>query len=377
MNKPVGISAIAVNFPENVRTNDYWKSNYPEFIAQLEQKSQTVRLFDNDERENYNWAQAVKPYREDIFRGTCERRILGESETSFNLELGAIEKVLQAAKLEINDVDLLISCAMFPENLAIGNATYLARDLGFRGAAWNLNANCGGSLLALDNAAALISCKKFKRVLVSLSCNYSRHIEYTNSFSFTVGDGAAAFIVEEVEKGQGLVHSYATNTYDTCDVVYPRLALDRNGKVRAFITINKDAVKDVTSLLIKYLQQCSQQVLLESQIAASDIDFFIFYPPAAGYVDFCAKELNVPQEKTIDIFPMYANISVVSAIVALHHAAALGKIKKNDLVMVYSHGFSGSSAASIMRWGDVALGPAPAPSANLIRQSVRALADVR
>jgi 3-oxoacyl-[acyl-carrier-protein] synthase-3 len=57
---------------------------------------------------------------------------------------------------------------------------------------------------------------------------------------------------------------------------------------------------------------------------------------------------------------------VVSAIAALYHAASLKKIRKDDLVMIYSHGFSGSSAASIMRWGDVALGTAPTPSENLI-----------
>ncbi|MEG4030222.1 MULTISPECIES: 3-oxoacyl-[acyl-carrier-protein] synthase III C-terminal domain-containing protein [unclassified Microcoleus] len=372
MNQAVGIRAIAVNFPERVRTNDYWKKNYPEFLAELEQKNQKVRLFDNDFQENLNWVQAVKPYREDIFRGALERRVLAEGETSISLECGAIQKVLQAKKLEINDVDLLISCAMFSEQLVIGNATFISQKLGFRGAAWNLNATCGGALLALDNAVALIRDKRFKRVLVSLSCNYSQHIEYTNSFSFTLGDGSAAFIVEKLEEGQGLLNSYSTNTHDTCGIVYSRFTVDKIGNPRIFITVNKETVKYATSLFIKYFQQCCQKVLSKSGMKVEDIDYFIFYPPAAGYVDFCALELNIPKEKTIDIFPTYANISVVSAIAALYHAAALKKIRKDDLVMIYSHGFSGSSAASIIRWGDVALGSAPTPSEKLIATLVGA-----
>ncbi|MEG4421415.1 3-oxoacyl-[acyl-carrier-protein] synthase III C-terminal domain-containing protein [Microcoleus sp. LAD1_D5] len=372
MNQAVGIRAIAVNFPEQVRTNDYWKNNHPEFLAGLEQKNQKVRLFDNDAQENANWVQAVKPYREDIFRGALERRVLAEGETSISIECGAIEKVLQANKVEINDVGLLISCAMFPEELVIGNATHIAQKLGFRGVAWNLNATCGGALLALENAVALIRDKRFKRVLVSLSCNYSKHIEYTNSFSFTLGDGAAAFIVEKLEEGQGLLHSYSTNTHDTCGVIYPRFTVDQMGNPRVLITLNKNLVKYATSLFIKYFQQCCQKILFESGIAVEDIDYFIFYPPAAGYVDFCALELNVPKDKIIDIFPKYGNISVVSAMAALHHAAAVKKIRKDDLVMIYSHGFSGSSAASIIRWGDVALGPAPTPSENLIATLVGA-----
>jgi 3-oxoacyl-[acyl-carrier-protein] synthase-3 len=193
MSQAVGIRAIAVNFPECVRTNDYWKNNHPQFLAELEKKNETVRLFDNDTQENANWVQAVKPYRDDIFRGTLERRVLAEGESSISLECGAIQKVLQASKLDINDVGLLISCAMYPEKLVIGNATPIAQELGFRGVAWNLNATCGGALLALDNAVALIRDKKYNRVLVSLSCNYSQHIEYTNSFSFTLGRWLSRF----------------------------------------------------------------------------------------------------------------------------------------------------------------------------------------
>ncbi len=372
MNQAVGIRAIAVNFPESVRTNDYWKKNYPGLLAELDRKNQNLRLFDNDAQENSNWVQAVKPYREDIFRGALERRVLGENQTSISIECGAIEKVLQARKLAASDVDLLISCAMFPEELVIGNATSIAKNLGFRGVAWNLNATCGGALLALENAVALIRDKRFKRVLVSLSCNYSKHVEYTNSFSFTLGDGAAAFIVEKLEEGQGLLHSYSTNTYDTCGVIYPRFTVDKMGTPKVLVTVNKETVKDVTSLLIKYFQQCCQKVLSESGMKVGDIDYFIFYSPTAGYVDFCALELNIPKNKIIDIFPQYANISVVSAIAALYHAAALKKIRKDDLVMIYSHGFSGSSVASIIRWGDVALGPAPTPSENLIPAPVGA-----
>ncbi|MDF0554171.1 3-oxoacyl-[acyl-carrier-protein] synthase III C-terminal domain-containing protein [Kamptonema sp. UHCC 0994] len=372
MNQAVGIRAIAVNFPERLRTNDYWKKNYPGFLAELEQKNQKVRLFDNDSQENINWVQAVKPYREDIFRGTLERRVLAEGETSISLECGAIQKVLQASKLEINDVDLLISCAMFSEQLVIGNATLIARELGFRGVAWNLNTSCAGALSALSNAVALVQNQNFNRVLVSLSCNYSKHVEYTNSFSFTVGDGAAAFIVEKSEEGQGLIHSYSTNTYDTCDVVYPKFTVDSSGQPRTLITVNKETVKYATSLFVKYFQKCCTQVLIESKIKIEEIDFFICFAAAAGYADFCALELNISKSKTIDIFPMYANISCVSVIAALYHAAELKKIQQDDLVMIYSHGFSGSSVASIMRWGDVALGPAPTPSENLIATLVGA-----
>ncbi|GGA09376.1 3-oxoacyl-ACP synthase III family protein [Okeania sp. KiyG1] len=367
MNQSVGIRALAVNFPEYVLTNDHWKKNYPDLLLKLEQKNQTLQLFDNESQQNDNWVQAVKPYREDIFRGTLERRVLTGDETTMTLECGAIEKVLQAAKLEINEVDLLISCAMFPERLVIGNATLIARELGFRGTAWNMNASCGGALLALDHAVYAIQSQKIDRILVSVSCDYSRHIEHTNPFSFTLGDGAAAFIVEKVQTGEGLLHSYSTNTHESCDVVYPKLSVDEKGEIKLLIAINKETVKYVTSLLIKYFQECSTKVLSQSGIKLEDIDFFVLYPPTAGYIDFCASELNIPKHKTIDIFPQYGNISVTSVMAALYHTAEQKKIKKGDLVMTYAHGFSGAAAAHLMRWGDVALGAVPPTSESLMK----------
>jgi acyl carrier protein len=45
----------------------------------------------------------------------------------------------------------------------------------------------------------------------------------------------------------------------------------------------------------------------------------------------------------------------------LYHAAQTGKIRENDLVLVYTNGAAATAAATVMRWGDVGLGTAPAP----------------
>ena len=39
MTLPVGIRSLAVAFPSIIRTNDYYKENHPELIAQVEHKS--------------------------------------------------------------------------------------------------------------------------------------------------------------------------------------------------------------------------------------------------------------------------------------------------------------------------------------------------
>jgi 3-oxoacyl-[acyl-carrier-protein] synthase-3 len=49
--------------------------------------------------------------------------------------------------------------------------------------------------------------------------------------------------------------------------------------------------------------------------------------------------------------------------VNLHHSAHAGRIKSGQVVVLYAIGSVSSAGAVVMRWGDVALGPEPAPPA--------------
>jgi 3-oxoacyl-[acyl-carrier-protein] synthase-3 len=62
----------------------------------------------------------------------------------------------------------------------------------------------------------------------------------------------------------------------------------------------------------------------------------------------------------MNLYPIYANVGPALAGLNLFHAAQWGKLKKGDKVLVYSIGSVSSCCAVVMRWGDVALGEAPA-----------------
>ncbi len=71
------------------------------------------------------------------------------------------------------------------------------------------------------------------------------------------------------------------------------------------------------------------------------------------------------RKRTINLNPFYANIGQTFPVANLYHAAQAGKIRENDLVLVYTMGSSSNAGASVMRWGDVALGTPPAPPRSL------------
>src|SRR4051794_33653379 len=126
MSARAALRSVAVRFPNSIRTNDYYRANYPSLVADMESKtlatpwvveggSSAARLFD----------EAMTPYLADPFRGTRERRVLGPGETVSALELHAARDALAAAKLAPEDVDLLIVSSFLPEHLGVGDAAFL------------------------------------------------------------------------------------------------------------------------------------------------------------------------------------------------------------------------------------------------------------
>ncbi|MEM7760801.1 MAG: 3-oxoacyl-[acyl-carrier-protein] synthase III C-terminal domain-containing protein, partial [Cyanobacteria bacterium P01_A01_bin.40] len=87
--------------------------------------------------------------------------------------------------------------------------------------------------------------------------------------------------------------------------------------------------------------------------------------------------LGISPERTINLYPRYANIGPVFLIANLYHAAQSGRLRENDLVLVYTNGAGATAGAMIMRWGNVALGEVPAPPRkDTLEQEAIHLAEV-
>lgn len=360
MNLSVGIRSLAVSFPSVVRTNDYWRENYPELITKAEERSLAKAFISEESNSNDIWIQAMQPYLSDPFKGAVERRVLGPGESSISMGYDAACKALEAANMSLNDIDLILVSSMFADKVAEGDAAYLAKELGYDGPAWNINSMCASAMVSIHTACSFIQSGTYRNVLVVTSSTFSRSFQGT--LGFFIGDGAAACVVSPVEQGQGVISTKIVNTKEACGLFYTTLQSQENGEASLVAKTSPNTGKLIGGLFRKYFRECSYGVLEQANLTTDDIDFFVSYNGTAWYGSFCARELGIDPAKTIDIYPQYANISSAYTLATLHQAAQLNKIRPNDLVLVYHHGFVASSIAMVMRWGDVALGPAPTPS---------------
>jgi 3-oxoacyl-[acyl-carrier-protein] synthase-3 len=356
---PVGIRSLALSLPSIRRTNDYYREKYPDLVAQAEQKS-LAKLFSlTGSTPSNEFDLEMVPYLKDPFRGTVERWVLGPGESSLTLEERAAREALDAAKLSPDDVDLMLVASVWSEKIGLGDAAFLARKLGLQGAAWNLDATCGSTPIALQTACALIRAGEYRNVLVVISCTYSRYFDEDDTMSWFMSDGAGAIVVSSLETNQGILGTKTVHAGALCDVVFPKLTLDAQGNPQVRMKLCKEANKVTRETAVGFLRTCCEGAIAAAGVTFEQIDFFVFNTATAWFASFCTRVLGIEPERTINLYPQYANIGPLLTVANLYHAAQLGKIRENDLVLIYGFGAAGAASASVMRWGNVALASAP------------------
>jgi 3-oxoacyl-[acyl-carrier-protein] synthase III len=356
----VSIRSLAINFPQTIRTNDYWLEKFPDLFAQTRQRevrrTPATDLIPIPSGIDL-WLQEVTPFLADPFRGSVQRRVVAGDESSLLLECQAARSALTAANLTADEIDLAIVSSLFPSDVGPGLATHLAQQLGLRCPAWNLESTCASALIALQTAQALIQTGTYRQVLIVVSHIGSQAVNEADTLSWSMGDGAAAMVVGADRANRGILSMQIVPTIATCGAYTHELTIDSQGNPR----IQTGTGENVSSLAVTAadtVRECCQSAVAAAGISLDRIDYFAFNTPTAWYASVCAKALGIDPGRVIDLYPTYANIGPVFPLANLYHAAASGKIRPDDLVLVYANGAGATAAAMVIRWGDVALGNA-------------------
>jgi 3-oxoacyl-[acyl-carrier-protein] synthase-3 len=358
----VGIRALATSTPSVLKTNAYWRTHHPDLVADAERRNLS-RLWSRPTASTEGSAAfdvEMEAFLTDPFRGTRERYVLGPGESSLTLGEQAARAALQAARLEPGDIDLMIVSAFMPAHTGPGDAAFLARKLGLRGAAWNLESACASALVALQTAQGLVVAGQYRCVLVVVTCTYSPTLEDGDSMAWFLGDGAGAFVVGAVEPGRGILGAHTVHTGETCGAASFR-AVDIVDERPVFrFQAGADAGRILRDSSGGTLRLCCDGALRAAGVTMDEIDFFVFNTATAWFAPFCTRALDVDPDSTINPFPRFANIGPALTPVNLWCAAHEGLIAPDDLVLVYAVGSVSSAGAAVMRWGDVAVAPPPA-----------------
>ncbi|KAL5166750.1 3-oxoacyl-[acyl-carrier-protein] synthase 3 B, chloroplastic [Glycine soja] len=320
--------------------------------------------------------------------GIRRRRVLSGKDNLTGLAVEAARKALEMAKVDPDDLDLILMCTSTPEDL-FGSAPQIERLLFISGTSpiiychynmqiqkqlgckanplsYDITAACSGFVLGLISAACHIRGGGFNNVLVIGADALSRYVDWTDRGTCILfGDAAGAVLVQACNSeedglfgfdlhsdGSGQRHLNASIKENESNN-----ALDSNGSVFGFppkqssyscIQMNG---KEVFRFAVRCVPQSIESALEKAGLPASSIDWLLLHQANQRIIDAVATRLELPSERVISNLANYGNTSAASIPLALDEAVRSGKVKAGQTIATAGFGAGLTWGSAIIRWG--------------------------
>lgn len=286
--------------------------------------------------------------------GISERRILSEDLPSYTMGIEAAKKALEDAKLQAEDIDLIILATESPDYMTPSSACFVQGAIGATNAtAFDLNAACTGFIYGMVVAQQFIANGIYKRAMVIGCEGLSKVIDWKDRNTCVLfGDGAGAVILSEVDEGYGILNSYlGSDGSSGMNITIPNLYVTddekekrQNGKLNS-VWMNGT---EVFKFAVKAMSSATLHVLDDLNMTVDDLKYVFPHQANTRIIEGAIKKLGVTDEKLHYIIQKYGNISSASIPVALDEANKEGKLAKGDNIVLV--GFGGG-----LTWGSIAL----------------------
>lgn len=282
--------------------------------------------------------------------GIQERHFAAEGEMTSDLGLQASLRAIAAAGITPNDIDLIIVATTSPDQMFPSTACILQDKLGIQngGAAFDVQAVCGGFIYALNTADLYIRGGQAKTVLVVGAEVMSRMLDWTDRATCVLfGDGAGAVILQ---------------ASDTPGVISAKLHADgrHRGMLQASGNLNNGAVqgvpfitmdgKAVFKFAVTVLSEVVEEVLADNHLQGSEIDWLIPHQANIRIMEATAKKLGLSMDNVVVTVSHHGNTSSASIPLALDTAVRDGRIQTGQHILLEAVGGGFTWGAMLIRW---------------------------
>lgn len=285
--------------------------------------------------------------------GIRQRHIASDDETTASLGEAAARAALDAAGVDIADVDMILLATSTPNNTFPATAVDIQQRLGMRhGFAFDMQAVCSGFVYAVATADAYIRGGLAKRVLVVGSETFSRILDWTDrSTCVLFGDGAGAVLLEAGEgKGdlsdRGILAASLRSDGEHKDKLFVDGGPSTTGSVGHLRMEGREVFKHAVGMITDVVEA----TFAAGGISAQDLDWFVPHQANKRIIDASAKKLGIADEKVVVTVDRHGNTSAASVPLALAEATADGRIKRGDLVLLEAMGGGFTWGAVLLRW---------------------------
>ncbi|MDP1635038.1 MAG: beta-ketoacyl-ACP synthase III [Gallionellaceae bacterium] len=290
---------------------------------------------------NYDLEKRVETSHDWIFTrsGIVERHFAADDEMTSDMALHASRKAIEAAGITADEIDLIIVATTSPDMPFPSTACILQDKLGIRngGAAFDMQAVCGGFVYALNTADLYIKSGQAKTVLVVGAEVLSRMLDWNDRTTCVLfGDGAGAVVLRASDK-PGIVATklHADGQHRHMLKADPKVSMDG---------------KAVFKFAVKVLSEVVEEILEEQKMVGTDIDWLVPHQANIRIIEATAKKLGLGMDNVVVTVANHGNTSAASIPLALDTAVRDGRIKAGQNILIEAVGGGFTWGAVLIRW---------------------------
>jgi 3-oxoacyl-[acyl-carrier-protein] synthase-3 len=279
--------------------------------------------------------------------GVQERRY-ATHETSAGMGAAAARRALDAAGLNVGDLDAIIGASTGPQQAIPCTAALVQRELHApdgKSVCFDLNATCLSFMFGLHTAAQLVTAGMYRTVLVYSSEITSRSLNPRQPESMVLfGDAAAAAVVTRSAPGapSAIWHARFATHSSGADLTQirgggtqhhpndPATTPEMNTFHMRGLAIFKHAARLIGPFLDQFFDTLGWQ--------RGDLDIVVPHQASRHAIDLLTGRLGFSEQQVVQNLALRGNCIAASLPLALAEAAEAGRIQRGDKVLLVGSG---------------------------------------
>lgn len=281
-----------------------------------------------------------------------EKRHIAENETTTSMAADAAKKALIDAKVNAEDIELIIVASVTGDNAVPATACQVQDIIGATNAmAFDINSACAGFDVALNTVIAYFGAGIYKTALIIGAETLSGIVDWEDrSTCVLFGDGAGAAVVQYSEDGladfiQGADGGRgAALNKPNAPVKNPfKKGTDKE------IGLYMDG-QAVFKFAVKTVPQCIEELLKKNNLEKDDIKYYIIHQANKRIIQSVAKRMGESEHKFPSNVSKYGNTSGASIPILLDEMNENKMLNPGDKIILCGFGGGLSWGATLIKW---------------------------
>jgi 3-oxoacyl-[acyl-carrier-protein] synthase-3 len=289
--------------------------------------------------------------------GITERNILDDGKASSDMGAEAVKKLIEQRNITADEIDGIIVATVTPDMFFPSTANLVQHKIGATQAwSFDISAACSGFIYALSLGAQLIEAGRYKKIVVVGTDKMSSITNYRDRNTCVLfGDAAGSVLLEPTEdENTGVIDFLLHSDGSGADYLHMKAG---GSKYPASVeTVANDwhyiyqDGKTVFKFAVQKMADVAEQVLKRNSYSGKDVKLLVPHQANLRIIDAVARRLGLDPEKVLINIDKYGNTTAATIPLALSEAYELGKVEKNDLIVLATFGAGFTWASALIKW---------------------------